>query len=222
MYLVRTRLRLQFAEASRPWLELRSLMRVAADNPSLEMQGSPIVIDVKGKKERQVIQFRAFILEQEGVDSLDQSMARALDLLTKANEASAFPNTVQMRYDSMFIEPYALPFHELLSLLKDRYFRPSPVIDSSTDIGLVFDQHEESVMKHTQVGPMEATQLCSQFLIWPVEKLPEQFLFINVGYEDNRRTAFNVDEVRKFLESASRWQTDQVKMMLDYVFEEGG
>ena len=221
MDLIKTILKLQFAEAFRPWLEMRNLMRVVAENPSLELQGPPVVLDNERKRIRQVFQFRAYILEQEGKDPLD-TVTRGLDLITKANEASPFPAIDQARYESIFIEPYALPFHELVMLLKDRYLRPNPMVDSSTDIGLTFDQHDGEVVKHIQLGPMQVGQLRAMFLVWPRDEVPDQFVFISAGYERNRQTVFDPSFMRGFLEEAIQWQKEQVRTILDYLFDKGG
>lgn len=222
MQLIKTTLTLQFAEAFRPWVELRGLVRVAGGNPSVELEGPPVVMDVQNKKQRIILQFRAFALMQEGTSSLDESVAGALDMVTKLNSASTFPSMLQTRYESIFIEPYALPFHELVVLMKDQYLRSSQVIDPATDIGLIFDQHEGDIVKHTQIGPMEAAQLRSRYLTWPRDGLPEQFTFASLGYEQNREVVFDSGYLQEFLGAATKWQTEQAELVLGYPRKEGG
>jgi hypothetical protein len=222
MDLIRTNLRLKFAEPLHPWLEMRGLVRVAGDNSSIELEGSPVVIDVQKKKQRAILQFRAFTLIQEDVTSVDDSIASALDMVTDLDSASTLPSIVQIWHDSIFIEPYALPFHELVVLMKDQYLRPSPVVDSATDVGLVFDQHEGDIVKHIQIGPMERGQLRSMFLTWPRDGLPEQFAFASLGYEQNREILFHRAQLQEFLEAATKWQAEQAKIVFNYLQKKGG
>ena len=152
MELVKTTIRLRFSEAISPWLEMRSMIRGVGESPSVEIEGPPIIMDLKDKKQRVVLHIKAFEFIQEGIDSIEDSIDGAVDKLVKANSSSKLPQIKQISYESFFIEPYAVPFHEILLLMKNRFLQPSALVDSTTDIGLIFDQIEGDVFKHCQTG----------------------------------------------------------------------
>ena len=57
--LVKSLLRLEFAEAFRPWLDLRGILRASSGNPTAEIQGQPITVDLAEQHRRVVIEVRA-------------------------------------------------------------------------------------------------------------------------------------------------------------------
>lgn len=217
MELVKTALGLLFSEAFNPWLEMRNIIRNVAEKPSAEIEGAPIVLDLKDKKQRVVFQVKAFQFIQEGMKSINDSIDIAVDKLVKSNSASKLPQISQIYYESIFIEPYALPFHELLLLTKNRFFRPSAVVDPTTDIGLVFDQTEGDVLKHSQAGPMVKEQLLRMYLNYGRDQVPDNFVFLSLRYQQKKDFAFDADYVRRFLEAAVQWQTGQAKSVFSYL-----
>ncbi|MDP2953990.1 MAG: hypothetical protein Q8O76_11830, partial [Chloroflexota bacterium] len=102
--LVKTVLSVQFAEAFHPWLELRELLRVAGDNPKMEVQGQPLVIDRKSRKQRVILEIRALALQQEGAQSAKEAMDSALSLMSQMQEVVTIPKIAWLRYDGIFIE----------------------------------------------------------------------------------------------------------------------
>ena len=217
MELVKATIGLRFSEASRPWLEMRSIIRDVGENPSAEIGGTSLILDLKDKRQRVVLQVKAFEFIQEGMNSIEDSIDTAVDKLVKSNSASKLPQISQIWYDSIFIESYALPFHELLLLMKDRFFQPSALVDPTTDIGLIFDQIEGDVLKHSQAGPMEKEQLLRMYLHYGRDQVPDNFVFLSLRYQQNKEFAFDADYVRKFLQAAGQWQTHQAKSVFSYV-----
>jgi hypothetical protein len=210
-----TSVKLTLAEALQPLLEFRDIVRVAGENPSGELQGSPILLDVKAKSRRIVVEFRALTLIQEGAQSVDEGVEAALGVLGQLNEASGIPRMLSVRCEAIFIEPHPLPFHELVAVMKDRYLRAGPIVDPATDIGLVFDQHDNDVVKHIQTGPMEAAQLRRDYLIWPKDKIPDRFFFARLGYQHNGEVSFDEKWLGEFLHTAAQWQVEQAKRAFD-------
>lgn len=221
MELVRTILRLQLSEAFNSWVEMRSIIREAAESPSAEIQGAAIVIDVKDKKQRIVLHVKAIELEQEGVSSVEDGMAVELEKVAKVNDVSKLPEVSQVWHEAIFIEPYALPFHEILILIKNRFLKESELVDVSTDVGLVLDQVEGDVTKHFQVGPMAREQLISMFLKWPKDDLPDNFVFVSVKYQQDKAFVFEREYLKKFLEEASEWESKQAKLVFSHLREKG-
>lgn len=217
MELVKTTIRLRFSEAIRPWLELRSIIRDAAKNPKAEIEGTPIIMDLKDKKQRVVLQVKVFEFTQEGMKSVEDSIDIAVDKLVKSNSASKLPNIDQISYESIFIEPYAVPFHELLLLMKKRFLQPSALVDSTTDIGLIFDQIEDDIFKHYQTGPMVKEQLLKRYLHYGRAQVPDNFVFLSLLYQQNKDFTFDADYVQQFLQAAGQWQTNQVKSIFSYL-----
>jgi len=217
MELVKTIIKLQFSEAIRPWLEMRSMMRGVVENPKVEIEGTPIIMDLKEKKQQVVFQIKRFEFIQEGMKSIEDSIDIAVDKLVKSNSASKLPNIGQISYESIFIEPYAVPFHELLLLMKNRFLQSSALVDSTTDIGLIFDQIEGDVFKHYQIGPMGKEQLLKMYLHYGRDQVPDNFVFLSLLYQQNKDFAFDADYVRKFLQAAGQWQTHQAKSVFSYL-----
>ena len=221
MDLVKTVVRLEFSEPTHPWLEMREILRVAGENPTAELQANPMVLDQPEKRQRVVLAVRSLMLEQELPASADQSLEQALEAITRLNDASNLPPVKQVRHDSVFIEPYPLPFHELVVFLKERFLRSNAMVDSATDVGLVFDEHEGEIVKHIQIGPMDAEQLRREYLQWPGEGIPDTFLFIGLGYVSNREAPYEVESLREFLQSAVAWQASQAEAILSSLRGEG-
>jgi hypothetical protein len=217
MELIKTVVMLRFSEAFSPWLEIRSIIRGVGENPSAEIQGSPLI-----KKQRVVLQIRAFEFIQEGMKSIEDSIDTAVDKLVKSNSASSLPKINQISYESVFIEPYAVPFHELLLLMKERFLQPSTLVDSTTDIGLIFDQVEDDVLKHYQTGPMGKEQLLRMYLHYGRDQVPDNFVFLSLLYQQNKDFTFDAEYVRKFLQAASEWQTHQANSVFSYLKKEEG
>lgn len=221
MEIVKTVLGLQLSEAIRPWMEMRGLIREFGGNPSSEIEGPPIVMGLKDKKQRVLLHFKAIEFEQEGVSSLEESTAVALDKIRKGNEVSGLPEVKGVWHKAVFIEPYALPFHELLVLIKDRFVRASELADSSTDVGIVFDQAEGDIVKHYQFGPMAKEQLLSMFLSWPKDDLPDNFVFLALKYDQNKAFNFEHEYLKNFLKGANEWEFHQAQWFFNYLRREG-
>ena len=197
------------------------MIRGVAEKPKAEIEGTPIIMDLKDKKQRVVLQVKTFEFIQEGMKSIEDSIDIAVDKLVKSNSASKLPNIDQISYESIFIEPYAVPFHELLLLMKKRFLQPSALIDSTTDIGLIFDQIEDDVFKHYQIGPMVKEQLLKRYLHYGRAQVPDNFVFLSLLYQQNKDFTFDADYVQQFLQVAGQWQTSQVKSVFSYL-KKGG
>jgi len=221
MEIVKTVLGLQLSEAFRPWMEIRGLIREFGGNPSSEIEGPPVLMDIKDKKQRVLLHIRAIEFEHEDVGSLEESTEVALDRITQGNDVSEFPEVKGMWHKAVFIEPYALPFHELLALIKHRFVRESELADSSTDVGIVFDQAEGDIVKHYQFGPMAKEQLLSMFLNWPKDNLPDNFVYLALKYDQSKVFKFEREHLKKFLEEANEWEVNQAQWFFDYLRREG-
>jgi hypothetical protein len=137
--------------------------------------------------------------------------------MTRMHEAANFPTLAEIRYESIFISPYSLPFHELLSLVKERFLRSSPVADVATDVGLVFDQHEGDTVKNVVLGPMAPPQLKSQYLRWEREAIPDTFLFLGVAHTSRKEAPFTADFLNEALTTAIAWQQQQVTAIASHL-----
>ena len=91
MELVKATVGLLFSEAFSPWLEMRSIIRGMGENPSAEIEGSPIILNLKDKKQRVILQIKAFEFIQEGMNSIEDGIDKAVDKLVKSNSASKLP-----------------------------------------------------------------------------------------------------------------------------------
>lgn len=217
MELLKATIKLTFAAPFHPWREMREIVRVGTGNPSAELAGNPLVLDTRDEKQRVVIEVRSVTLAQENLTSLEANIDPTIAFFTRLHEASNLPSIRQIRHDAIFIEPYALPFHELLNAIKEKFLRSCPVVDSATDVGLVFDQHEGDMVKHIMAGPMQPEQLRSQFLVWPRDDIPQQFAFVMVGCEQNNECAFDAASLRGFLTDTMNWQMNEAASVLGHL-----
>ncbi len=221
MELVKTVLRLSLSAAFNPWFEMRSMIRELGEEPKAEIQEAAVIMDLKEKKQRLALHVRAIELEQEGVSSIEESTAVALDKMAQGNKVSKFPEVKTVWHEARYIEPYALPFHEILILVKNRFLRASELADASTDVGIIFDQAEGDIVKHYQFGPMTKEQLLSVFLNWPKDGLPDNFIFLSLKYEQNKAFTFEREYLKKFLEAANEWEVNQAQWVFSYLRGEG-
>lgn len=215
-------LRLEFEEPARPWLELREILRVAGGEGQAEIQAAPIVIDRPSERTRVIIHIRAVAFEQDVPTSIESSVRSAIEVMTGLNEASEFPSISLLRHSAVFIEPYALPFHELVAFLKGRWLQPSDAVDAATDIALVFDKLDETGKVHVQFGPMDAEQLRKEFLRWPPDDLPETFVFLSTAYEATDKVKFSSDLLKNFLATAVKTEAAEAEIILGKLKESGG
>jgi hypothetical protein len=71
---------------------------------------------------------------------------------------------------------------------------------------MVFDERDEGLLRHIQIGPMDAEQLRREFLRWPPDTLPDTFLFLGLDYEYNKEMAFDLQVLRQVGRDAASWQ----------------
>ena len=221
MELVKTILRLGLSEAFNPWIELRGMIRELGESPKAEIEGPSLTMDLKEKRQRLVLRVRAIEFEHEWVSSIEESSAAALDKMVQGNKVSKFSGVERVWHEAMFMEPYALPFHELLILVKNRFLQASELADASTDVGIIFDQAEGDMVKHYQFGPMAKEQLLSVFLNWPKDGLPDNFIFLILRYEQTKAFTFEREYLKKFLEAANEWEVSQDQWVVSYLREKG-
>lgn len=214
MMFVRDALSIHFAEATRPWLELRDLLRVATSQPTAEMQASPLVLDRADDKMRIILSIRAVGVERETGAPLAQAIKDVRSIIVELDRASPFPPIDAIRYDVVAIEPFDMPFHELVTLMKGYYLKPTRIAEGSSDIALVFDQREDGLLKHLSIGPMDKAQLTTDVLKWPRENLPETFIYINVAYESTDQMGFAEDALKSFLNNAVNWQEQEIESLV--------
>ena len=215
MKLVKSILRVNFGVAMGPWLELREFLRTAASDPKIEMQAAPLVLERKDERMRIVLQLRQVVLEHETDGPLAEAVVAARSMMVRLNEASAFPDMQSVRYDVIFIEPFARPFHELVEHMKDKFLKQTRIANISSDIGIVFDQREDNLLKHTNIGPMDRAQLMSEFLKWPKEDdIPDTFVFLNFGYASTHQAPFSEEALGSFLNEAAEWQESEANSVV--------
>ena len=221
--LVKTTVRLGFAEALRPWLEVRQLFRVASGNENVELQGESTYVEREQEKQRFRFQTRALSFEQEGDLTGETVIQTALEKFADFNSVSPLPTLERVRIDSLFIEPFELPFQELRSLIGQTYLQPNSLAEQATDIAVILEQEQGHVAKFMEVGPMEPKQLQETYLHWQKDSIPEQFVFIGLGYQWNVEMEFNIQELHDVLVEAQAWQESTVQLILsDIRSVEGG
>ena len=212
--LVRTAVQLEFAEALKPWLEVRDLFRIASGDEGTELQGEATYIDREQHKQRVGFHLRALSFEQEGEATAEAAIENALRTFSELNARSRLPELQRVRMDAVRIAPSECAFAELRSLVGQAYFRPTALSEQATDVGVTFEQDEGHVRKHIRIGPMEPGQLQESYLYFPKDSIPAVFAFIGLGYQWNVAMKFNAQEVREVLDEARTWQESTVQCVL--------
>lgn len=209
--LVRTVVRLEFAEALRPWLEVRGLFRVASGDETAELKGETTHFENEEKKQRIGFQMRGFSFEQEGNRTNEVVAQKALQTFSELNDVSTFPMLERVRIDTMCIESYELSFRELCSLFQRTYLQESALVQQATDLGVTIDQEEGHVSRHVQLGPMESEQLQNTFLRWERDSIPDRFLFMGLGFQWNVEMGYNSQELDNVFAEACSWQESAIQ-----------
>jgi len=221
MELVKTVLRLDLGEAFNPWLELRKVIREAVEKDTVEIQGPPMVMDIPEKKQRVEFHIRSLVFQQEGTASINETVDIALRKVEGINRESRIPRINKLVYESEFIEPYSLPFHEMLLLIKERFLVSNSTVEPATDVALIFDQAREGVLKHMHFGPMEREQLLSAFLIYKPSEIPDNFIFLLNRYEISKNVDYSATILKEFLDNATNWQTENASSLFNYLKQKG-
>lgn len=159
MELVKTVLSIKLIEAFNAFLEIRNVLRVASGKKEAELQGPPLIIDQIDKKQRVEYHVRALVIQQEAVNNENNGIAKILEKIADINTASKLPKIEMYTSESFFIEPYPLPFHEVLIRVKNCFLVPNHIINQTTDVGLSFDQLENGIIKNFRFGPMQKNNL---------------------------------------------------------------
>lgn len=221
MELVKTTLKLDLGEAFNPWLELREVIREAAEKDAAEIKGPPLVMDIPEKKQRVEFHIRSLVFQQEGTTSIDETVDVALRKVERINRESRIPRINKLVYESEFIDPYSLPFHEMVFLIKERFLVSNSIVEPATDVGLIFDQVQDGVLKHMHFGPMEREQLLSAFLIFRPSEIPDKFIFLLNRYEISKNVDYSEAILKEFLDNATNWQTENASTVFNYLKQKG-
>ncbi len=211
--LVRTVIRLEFAEALQPWLEVRGLFRVASGNENAELKGESMYFENEENRQRIGFQMRGFSFEQEGDRTNEMVVQNALQAFSELNDVSTFPTLERVRIESIFIEPYELSFRELCSHFQRTYLQDTALIEHATDLGLTVDQDEGHVIRDVQLGPMEPKELQTNFLRWERDSIPDLFLFMGLGFQWNVEMEYTSQELGSVLADARSWQESAIQLV---------
>jgi hypothetical protein len=195
-----------FADAIRPWLELRGMLRWAQGNSEGEIRGQSVVSPNEQARQRITLQVRAFQVEQEPGPNIEASLDRVVDALRSFPDLSLLPTLATLRFDLQFIDPYGLPFHELVARIKEVLLAPIDLAVAATDIQVVLDEAiDGGATNHHQIGPMTPDQLNTQLLAYRRTDLPAQFLFVGLGRTITNPGAFSLDVIADLGAEFSEW-----------------
>ena len=219
MNLVKSIFEVRFELPTRPWTEVRELLRVIAADANAELQAAPMVIDRPTEKKRIVLQIRAVTIERESGDSVEQINQQDSSIVKELHSISPFPAVRTFRHTAMFIEAVSVPFYDLVKAMKAYYLRPTTTSNESSDIGLTFYHMTEHVLRRIEIGPMDKTQLETEILRWPSEEIPSMFAFFGLHYESKGTEEYSHDRLLSFFREAGDWY-DETKRVLAQELEE--
>src|SRR6266487_2104156 len=202
---------IQFDTAMNAWLEMRSLLRVASASPDAEIQAAPLVIDRAEEKKRIVVQVRAIAFEHEFPATADMALSEIRSLMVEFGEIVSLPQIRSIKHDFIFIEPFSIPFHELVSLIKLRFLVATRATAAASDVAIFLDTRDDEGMKSIHLGPMDRVQLQGEVLRWPADDLPDTFAFMNGSFQVEGPSAFTPEGLESFLKRSAEVQTEAVR-----------
>jgi hypothetical protein len=211
--LVRTYIWLEFAEALRPWLEVRGLFRVASGDETAELKGETTYFDNEDKRQRIGFQMRGFSFEQEGPKTIESVVQGALLAFAELNDVSTFPAIERVRINSIYIKPFETSYREVCRILQRTYFEDSALIERATDFSVTIEQDEGHLIKSIQIEPMGPQQLQETFLRWERDPIPEQFLFMGIGFQWNVEMEYSSEGLGSVLADARLWQESAIQLV---------
>lgn len=182
MQTVKSIVRVDFAEASRPWLDLRALFRVAQGKETAEVQSQPLVFLREADRQRVFLQMKALIVECEREAPTLESLMSAISTVRDLEAAVPFADATLIRFEVYRIDAFELPLRELTARIKDHFIKPTPFLPAATDLQVVLEETDpDGMTSHLQIGPMEPEQLNGQVLAYARTGLPDQFLFLGLA-----------------------------------------
>jgi len=106
-------------------------------------------------------------------------------------------------------------------LIKERFLVSNSMANRATDVGLIFDEVEDGVLKHMQFGPMEREQLLRVFLIYKPSEIPDNFIFALNRYEISKNVDYSEAVLKEFLDNATNWQKENASSLFNYLKQKG-
>jgi len=99
----------------------------------------------------------------------------------KISELVKLPPLTRLGIRSYWVEKADVNFTELVSLYKERLYKPNSIVEQSTDIGTTFTLSGNENTATVAFGPMELSQLRGR-LLFPPPELPDVVTFLDVDY----------------------------------------
>ena len=211
---VKAALRVDFSEAMHPWIEIRDTIRIAQGKADVELQGPPIVAVRADRHQRVTLQVRGLAVEQEGRDAGDGAFSRIFETVQQIAAQTRLPSVAAVRFDQLTIDPFELPFAELVAHLKALLLVPHPLVNRATDVQVATDEQvDDQTMNHIQIGPMRPAQLNADILAIRREKLPDQFVFVMTGRTRRFPAPLSIEDLKTLADPFVQWsraQTDEI------------
>jgi hypothetical protein len=222
MRLVKSVFVIKFDTAMNAWLEMRSLLRVASATPDAEIQAAPLVIDRAQEKKRIIVQVRAIVFEHEFPATTDEALSEIRTLMVKFGEIVSLPQIRSLKHDFLFIEPFSIPFHELVSLIKRRFLVSTRATAAASDVAIFLDTRDDEGLKSIHLGPMDRVQLHEEILRWPADDLPDTFAFLGASFQVEGPSTFTPEGLESFLRRSAEVLTESATLVIQELTEETG
>lgn len=207
----------RLSEGYRPFLDLRSLIRAAGNNPEAELEGQPMTFLNANARQRVSVQVKALTVEQEGGDDGKPPDLEALTgVFGRALDAVTWPPLEGLRVDFLFIEPFDLPFHELVHQMRSQLLAPVDLYEGMTDVAVVVDrQDDERTTSHMHIGPMTPEQLNQQILAFRRTNVPRAFVFMALGRTLVPAEPLTTKSLKKLVNEIRSWASEQADHVCD-------
>jgi hypothetical protein len=164
----------------RPYEELfRSLTGKELSEKETPLPGFELT--VSEKRMRIIVDPRRTAIVLGDVPNIGYCTDNVMAVFRKISDLVKLPPLSRLGEKSYWVEESKLSFHELVSIYKDKIYKPTDIMRESIDIGVDFILASGECRAEISFGPMELTQLESMFVFKP-PKLPKVATFLDVDY----------------------------------------
>jgi hypothetical protein len=163
-----------------PYEELyRSLTEKELPEKEIPLPG--FQLNISEKLMRVVVNPKHTTIVLGDVPNVGYCVDTILGVFRKISDLVKLPPLVRLGARSYWIQDSKLDFGELVSTYKQIIYKPSSIVEDSTDVGASFIVKDGKCAANVAFGPMELSQLKTMFVFQPA-KLPEVATFLDVDY----------------------------------------
>lgn len=138
-------------------------------------------LNVSEKRMRIIVDPRRTAIVLGDVPNIGYCIDNIMAVFRKISDLVKLPPLSRLGERSYWVEESQLNFDELVSVYKNKIYKPTDIMRESIDIGVSFTLASGECKAGIAFGPMELTQLESMFVFKP-PNLPKVATFLDIDY----------------------------------------